>query len=73
MAEKIIIIHTRVFMDGFIICGDNDVLPLGTLNYRSKEDGGSGWLQFENLSRKQLVNRTTKVGTILYRRVPMCT
>jgi len=50
MAEKIIIIPTRVFMDGFIICEDNDILLLGTLNYRSWEDGGSGWLRFENLS-----------------------
>lgn len=51
MAEKIIIITTRVFMYVFIICEDNDVLLLGTLNYRSWEEGGSGWLQFENRSR----------------------
>jgi len=50
MAEKIIIIPTRVFMNVFIIFKDNDVLHLGTLNYRSWENGGSGWLQFENLS-----------------------
>jgi len=46
---------------------------MGTLNYRSWEDGGSGWLQFENLSLELLVNRTTKVRTISYRKAPMCT
>jgi len=35
MAEKIIIIPSRVFMNGFIISEDNDVLLSGTLNYRS--------------------------------------
>ena len=49
MTEKIIIIPTRVFMDVLIICEDNDVLLLGTLNYRSCEENGSGWLEFENL------------------------
>jgi hypothetical protein len=71
MAEKIIIIPTRVFMYVFIICEDNNVLLLGTLNYRSWEEGGSGWLQFEYLSRELSVNRTTKVGTMC-RKVPMC-
>ena len=65
MAENIIIIPTRVCMDVFIICEDNDVLLLATLNYRSWEDGGSGWLQFENLFWELLVNRTTKFRMIV--------
>jgi hypothetical protein len=36
----------------FMIYKDNVELLLGTLNYRSWEEGGSGWLQFENLSRE---------------------
>jgi len=31
MLEQIIIIPTTVFMDGFIICEDNDILLLGTI------------------------------------------
>jgi len=51
MAEKIIIIPTRVCMDVFIKCEDNDVLLLGTIIDRGKmvvPVGYSSKICFEN-------------------------